>query len=102
MIDKLFLENFGVHRHISWAHLKNINLIIGENGTGKTYILKAMYTALRSLEQYQKGNDNRNLADILSDNLYWTFQPTSLGKLVKREGNERLHCVVGVDGRDCQ
>jgi len=100
MIDKLFLENFGVHRHISWAHLKNINLIIGENGTGKTYILKAMYTALRSLEQYQKGNDNRNLADILSDNLYWTFQPTSLGKLVKREGNERLHCVVGVDGQD--
>ena len=69
MIDKLLLENFGLHRQISWHHLQNINLLIGENGTGKTYILKAMYSALRSLEQYQKGNENRSLADILSENL---------------------------------
>ncbi len=99
MIEAVSLENFGMHAQIDWKNLSKINLLIGENGTGKTYVLKSMYSALKSLEQYKRGDDKRSLAEILSENLYWTFQPRALGELVRREVKGRLHFDMVLDGK---
>ena len=31
----------------------------GGNGSGKTFLLKAIYTSLRTLEEYKRGNEQR-------------------------------------------
>lgn len=84
MLQQIILENFCQHEQLQWQSLQNINLIIGENSSGKTILLKAIYSALRVLEQFGKGNDKRELADILAEKLYWTFQVEALGDLVEK------------------
>lgn len=92
MIDKLTIKNMGPINNLTWDNLSNINILVGENGTGKTIALKALFSALKSLEEQGVGNDNRLLKDILSEKLYWTFQPgeMGLGALVNNHNNEPL------------
>ena len=54
-ISEVQLKNFGMIENFSSSQFANINLIIGENGTGKTFLLKALYSAIRSLEEYRRG-----------------------------------------------
>ncbi len=68
----------------------NINLVIGENATGKTFLLKALYSAIRSMEDYRRGDDVRSMNDILSEKLRWTFQVDKLGDIVRRGAEEAL------------
>lgn len=84
MLQQIKLINYGLQHRVEWQNLGNINLIIGENSSGKTVILKAIYSALKTLEQYKKGNEVKGLAEILANKLYWTFQVERLGELVKK------------------
>ncbi|MEG2521233.1 MAG: AAA family ATPase [Christensenellaceae bacterium] len=45
-IDKIYLKNFTVFRDADLRFAKGINIIIGENGTGKTHLLKLLYAFL--------------------------------------------------------
>lgn len=51
-IKKIFLENFGKHERLSWDVEKGVNIICGENGSGKTTIMSGLYLAL--LQDYLK------------------------------------------------
>ncbi|MFI3199953.1 MAG: AAA family ATPase [Eubacteriales bacterium] len=42
-IESVTIKNFTVFNNIEVAFSKGINVIIGENGTGKTHLMKAMY-----------------------------------------------------------
>lgn len=84
MFNSIELQNFGPLRQLQWQNLAKINLIIGENSTGKTFLLKALYSALRTIEEYQRGDDQRSTSDILAEKLYWTFQPEKIGDLVTK------------------
>jgi AAA15 family ATPase/GTPase len=44
MFEYLLLEDFGIFRRLEWSKHHKINIIIGENDTGKTYILKLLYS----------------------------------------------------------
>ena len=66
MITKLELKNFGPIDEVSWKKLGPINLVIGGNGNGKTFLLKSLYSAMRTLEEYKRGDDQRNAAEILA------------------------------------
>ncbi|HUW39984.1 MAG TPA: AAA family ATPase [Rectinemataceae bacterium] len=90
MIQRLFLENFGPIGKLDWKGLGKINLIIGNNGTGKTFLLKAAYSATKSLEEFKRGAEPRKLEDILATKLYWTFQTERLGELVKKGDQNKL------------
>ncbi len=89
MINNLEIKNFGLIKSIEWENLGKINVIIGPNSTGKTFLLKAIYTSIKTLEEFRKGNDKRSESEILSDRLYWTYQTEKIGNLVKKgsEGN---------------
>ena len=80
--------------------MTKINLIVGGNGTGKTFLLKAFYCAMRTLEEYKRGDDQRTPAEILAEKLYWTFQPEKIGDLVTKGANGALSSTVRVDQKD--
>lgn len=97
MLDRIELKNFGPLARLDWQGLGLINLIIGGNGTGKTFLLKAFYSTMRTLEEYRRGDDQRTAAEILAEKLYWTFQPDKIGDLVTKGADSALSCTVQFD-----
>lgn len=90
MLTSVTLERFGPIGTLEWNKLGTINAVIGENGSGKTFLLKALYSAVRSLEEFGRGNDPRSLDAVLFDKLYWTFQAEKIGDLVQKGGDGPL------------
>ena len=89
-IENLQLKNFGMLEEFQCNEFSNINLIIGENGTGKTFLLKALYSAVKTMEEYKRGDDITPINDILSKKLRWTFQVDKLGDIVSKSADEGL------------
>jgi len=100
MINKIKLDNFGPLSNINWSALGKINLVIGGNGSGKTFLLKAIYSSLRTLEDYKRGNEQRSASEILADKLYWTYQAEKIGDLVRKGADAPLSSALSIDGSD--
>ena len=90
MINSLNIKNFGTLQEISWDNIAGINLIIGENGTGKSFLLKSLYSAVKTIEDYKRGDDVRTTNEILAEKLRWTFQTDRLGDLVTKGQDKHL------------
>lgn len=90
-INKVQIKNFGMIDSFANSNFSNINLIIGENGTGKTFLLKSLYSAIRSLEEYKRGDDIKSINEVLSEKLRWTFQVEKLGDIVSKTAEEGLN-----------
>lgn len=99
MINRVSLNNFGPLDKLDWQKLGKINLVIGNNSTGKTFLLKAMYSAIRTLEEYKRGDDQRKTSEILVDKLYWTFQPEKIGDLVSKQADSPLSLELSLDDK---
>lgn len=84
MIKEISIKSFGPIADVKCENLSSINLLIGHNGSGKTFFLKGFYAALKAIEQYQRGKEPRTFKELLSESLYWTFQVNSLGSLVRK------------------
>ena len=108
MINSFRIENVGPIESIDSGRLGNLNLFIGHNGKGKTFLLKTLYATVKSLEQNQRGrNETKSLAELLAEKLMNTFDTNSLGKIVRKgEGNKLLvnitsgemHCGYSFSG----
>ena len=99
MLNRVELKNFGPIAQLDWSSLGKINLVIGGNGSGKTFLLKALYSATRTLEEFKRGNEQRSAAEILANKLRWTFQSEKIGDLVTKGIDERLNCRITFDKR---
>ncbi|MCS4511537.1 ATP-binding protein [Xylophilus ampelinus] len=97
MINQIKLENFGPLSSIHWSGLGKINLVIGGNGSGKTFLLKAIYSSLRTLEEYKRGDEQRSISEILWEKLYWTFQAEKIGDLVSKGADAPLSSSLTID-----
>ena len=100
MINALSLENFGPILKLDWSGLGCVNLVIGNNGLGKSFILKAMYSAVRTVEEYKRGDEHRSAKEILADKLHWTFQADRIGELVSKGGEGSLSCSLIFDEKE--
>jgi AAA15 family ATPase/GTPase len=100
MLNRVDLANFGPLTRLGWHSLGKINLVIGGNGSGKTFLLKAMYSAMRTLEEYKRGDDQRSAAEILAEKLYWMFQADKIGDLVSKGADGPLSCRIVFDGQE--
>lgn len=89
--------NYGKVGTMELNNFSNINLVIGENGTGKTSLLKALYSGVRTMEEYQRGDANRSLNDILIDKLRWTFQVDKPGDIVTKGADGSLMFTLSMD-----
>lgn len=93
MFSRITLKNLAAFQQLEWQQHNRINLIIGENDTGKTYLLKILYCLARSVEEYKKrqsSDPKLHWQDVLAEKLRWIFQPPDLelGKLVHKGTNE--------------
>lgn len=92
------------HSELSLGNIPAINIIIGKNDTGKTGLLKLLYTTVKALEIYslkKKSGDvsfKKELADKLTD----TFMPrkNGLGELVQKGSKEKLDVTINIVGNN--
>ncbi|MFP4350082.1 MAG: AAA family ATPase [Thermodesulfobacteriota bacterium] len=103
MIQKADIKNFTAFQHIDLDLAPGLNVFIGENGTGKSHILKLLYTVLAtSAEEGKKpGVDTPTktlLQTRLADKLVNVFRPDYLGRLTRRkQGRERCEVQIWFD-----
>lgn len=97
MINSVQLKNFGPLTELDWQNLGRINLVIGKNGCGKSFLLKAMYSAVRTLEDYKRGDNPDSLEQILQQKLFWTFQPENFSDLVTESSDDILVFSLTLD-----
>ena len=99
MLKQAKLKNFTTLPNETMVFAPGLNVIVAENGCGKTHLLKAIY----SLLSVNTGKDlsKTGLQKNYADKLMGVFRPESLGRLVKRkQGRER--CEIQLRMADSQ
>lgn len=100
-IKTLQLENFMLFREaeINWS--KNINIICGENSTGKTTLLKVMYSILKPVSSKGMSDWTKEQEEkMFVDKLQGVFRPDAMkiGRLVSRkQGSNRTDFSVTLE-----
>lgn len=100
-VNKLTLRNFMLFKsaEINWS--ENINIICGENSTGKTTLLKVMYSVLKPLGKgYREAATKEIEEKMFVDKLQGVFRPDDMkiGRLVSRkQGSNRTDFSVILD-----
>lgn len=95
MLSNLKIKNFTVFPSADLQFSEHLNVIVGENGSGKTHILKVIYSALStSWEEGRKPTSSAPTKSLLqtrlAEKLINVFRPESLGRLARRkQGRER-------------
>lgn len=97
MIKNIQIKNLGNIDLLKIENFENINIIIGENDSGKTMFLKALYSLVKSIEEYKKGDDNRTFKDILANKIYWTYQVDKIGDIVSKNKDEHIKVESKID-----
>ena len=84
--ESIHIKNFGPLKDLKWDNLGGINLIVGENGSGKTFLLKALYATIKAVETHERGNViKKPFPAHLGEKLHWTFQAKKIGDLVTKQ-----------------
>ena len=95
----LGLKNFTAFPQARLEFAKHLNVIVGENGMGKTHLLKLPYAAMAmSAEESRKRNGRPTktvLQARLAERLFNVFRPESLGRLAhRRQGRSRCEVMI--------
>lgn len=98
MIKTVDIKSFGPLTQVLWTDLSGINVVIGNNSCGKTYLLKLLYTLIKCIEITGRGNAQSGLDANISEKLYWTFQIPKLGDLVTKGANRTEISFVDTEG----
>jgi predicted ATPase len=96
MLKSARFKNFTTIPNGEWKFAAGINVIVGENGLGKSHILKGIY-ALMKVQAGKNGELGKAaLEKSYADKLVSVMRPESLGRLVKRkQGRDR--CEIELD-----
>lgn len=100
-INKLRMNNFMLfdEADIEWS--KNINIICGENSTGKTTLLKLMYSVLKPIGKGNIGQLSKESGEkVFVEKLQRMFRPDEMkiGRLVSRkQGGNHTDFEVGLE-----
>ncbi|MCF8090722.1 MAG: AAA family ATPase [Desulfotignum sp.] len=106
MLTKLHIKNFTLFKHCNLHFSDNLNIFIGENGTGKTHLLKLPHAIISNSAEEATRNANAQdsqptkgaLQSGIASKLVNVFRPDALGRLVKRrQGREK--CEVKLSFR---
>jgi ABC-type transport system involved in cytochrome c biogenesis ATPase subunit len=90
MIKTASFKNFTTVPNSTWTFADGLNVIVGENGLGKSHVLKALYSMLKVQSGRQEELTKTNLEKAYAEKLVRVMRPESLGRLVKRkQGRDR-------------
>jgi len=101
MLKSLNIENFTVFPKADLNFGKNLNIIIGENSSGKTHLLKVAYVAIAVNAALSKDGNSElpskaQLQPALAEKLQAVFRPDGLWRLVRRKVG-RGKCVLNYE-----
>lgn len=102
-IHQLKLHDFMVFQDVDVRFSPNINIICGENGTGKTALLKVLYSFAKSCDVSKKSREEitkEKFEGILVSKLQGVFRPDkdSIGRLVyRRQGSGHADVEIWYD-----
>lgn len=99
MLETLRVKNYTLFGHEEFIFSPSLNVIVGENSTGKTHILKIAYSVLHvsSRGAKESGSDNPRKAHLeaaIAKKLMGVFKPDRLGRLVSRKSRGRGRCEI--------
>jgi predicted ATP-dependent endonuclease of OLD family len=96
-IKKLTLSNFMAFENLQLDWSDNINVICGENSTGKTTLLKAMYSLIKPLNEVNRENLTKEMEEqYFVKKLQGVFRPDEmkLGRLVSRKREQIFRWIL--------
>lgn len=104
-INRLQLSHFMLFEDMDICWSPNINIICGENSTGKTTILKSMYSMIQPFSmEILSGVKKEKIEEKVIDKFLGNFRPDEmkLGRLVtRRQGSNRGEVTVYLDDNQC-
>jgi predicted ATPase len=107
MLRSLKLSNFTVFAEAECTFGKHLNVVVGENGLGKTHILKAAYSVLavsaRGAREFGNNSPTKAyLQPALASKLRAVFKPDELGRLTRRQaGRNRTEVACSFADSSC-
>lgn len=89
MLRSMKLSDFTVFHEAEFKFGKQMNIVVGENGAGKSHVLKAAYSAI-SVSAARGNGDVEPLGKsqmqvALAEKFQAVFRPDGLGRLVRRQ-----------------
>ena len=98
MLDSLEVKNFTIFPDARLSFAGGLNVIVGENGLGKTHLLKLPYAVMAaSAEEGRRSNGRQPtkalLRTRLAEKIVNVFRPEGLGRLARRQRG-RNRCEV--------
>lgn len=84
MLKSLRLKKFTVFQDSTLDFGRHLNLIVGENGAGKSHVLKAAYCGIAANVRNGKSASVEDAKSKLREKLSGVFRPDELGRLVRR------------------
>jgi len=95
MLKSLEIKNFTVFANAGIEFSKGLNVIIGDNATGKSHLLKLGYSVMYPFSRQDKMGYGKN---TLADKLSAVFKPNSLGHLNRYgSGSQPTQITVTMD-----
>ncbi|WP_454695011.1 AAA family ATPase [Achromobacter aegrifaciens] len=80
-----------------WTFASGLNVIVGENGLGKSHVLKVLYSMLKVQAGRQEDLTKTHLEKAYAEKLVRVLRPESLGRLVKRkQGRDRCEIKLAM------
>jgi ABC-type hemin transport system ATPase subunit len=101
MLKKLTVSNFTVFPRATFEFSPQLNVVLGDNGAGKSHVLKLGYSLASCSYSAAAGTSSGpitkdELQKTLAEKLLRTMRPDFLGRLVSRQQG-RNRCEVSVD-----
>ena len=97
MLNKATIKNFGPLPNGEYQFAPGLNVVVGENGLGKSQVLKLLYAVLK-VNADAKDFTKAALQKAYADKLVGVFRPDALGRLAKRkQGRERCEVRLEMD-----
>lgn len=93
MLKSAEFQSFTTVPNGVWQFADGLNIITGENGLGKSHVLKALYTMLKVQSGRPEDLFKSNLEKAYAEKLVRVMRPESLGRLVKRKQG-RARCEI--------
>lgn len=82
-----------------WKFSAGLNVIVGENGLGKSHVLKVLYSMLKVQSGRSEELNKTSLEKAYAEKLTRVMRPEALGRLVKRkQGRDR--CEIRLTMKD--